>query len=114
MMIGFGAIEFIVTPDTTYIVAGAGEPLRRVFTDGREWPTDLSNFEATYAGYSIGKWIDEDGDGMYDVLEVEKRAGPSKVPARMTRPACRCTSTTNRSSRNAFFATRPTRESCTT
>src|SRR5262245_44483257 len=79
MMIGFGAIEFIVTPDTTYIVAGAGEPLRRVFTDGREWPTDLSNFEATYAGYSIGKWIDEDGDGTYDVLEVETR-GPFKGP----------------------------------
>ena len=24
-------------------------------------------------GYSIGKWIDEDGDGKYDVLEVETR-----------------------------------------
>jgi hypothetical protein len=24
-------------------------------------------------GYSIGKWIDEDGDGRYDVLEVETR-----------------------------------------
>src|SRR5262249_51635157 len=23
--------------------------------------------------YSIGKWIDEDGDGKYDVLEVETR-----------------------------------------
>jgi hypothetical protein len=25
------------------------------------------------AGYSIGKWIDEDGDGIFDVLEVETR-----------------------------------------
>jgi hypothetical protein len=25
------------------------------------------------AGYSIGKWVDEDGDGKYDVLEVETR-----------------------------------------
>ena len=24
-------------------------------------------------GYSIGKWIDEDGDGRYDVFEVETR-----------------------------------------
>src|SRR5207249_1973286 len=30
-------------------------------------------YEATFAGYSIGKWIDEDGDGRYDVLEVETR-----------------------------------------
>jgi len=24
-------------------------------------------------GYSIGKWIDEDGDGRYDALEIETR-----------------------------------------
>jgi hypothetical protein len=29
--------------------------------------------EPTYVGYSIGRWIDEDGDGNYDVLEVETR-----------------------------------------
>ena len=27
----------------------------------------------TFTGYSIGKWIDEDGDGRYDVLEAETR-----------------------------------------
>jgi hypothetical protein len=27
----------------------------------------------TFAGYSIGKWVDEDGDGKYDVLEIETR-----------------------------------------
>jgi hypothetical protein len=43
---------------------------------GLHWPTDL---EPTYAGYSIGRWIDEDGDGVYDVLEVETR-GPFKGP----------------------------------
>ena len=47
-----------------------------VFTDGRDWPTDV---EPAYAGYSIGRWIDEDGDGRYDVLEVETR-GPFKGP----------------------------------
>jgi hypothetical protein len=43
---------------------------RRIFTDGRDWPEDA---EPTYAGYSLGKWIDEDGDGSYDVLEIETR-----------------------------------------
>jgi hypothetical protein len=43
---------------------------RRIFTDGRDWPEVI---EPSYAGYSIGKWIDTDGDGRYDVLEVETR-----------------------------------------
>jgi len=60
--------EYVITPETTYIVTGA--ELRRIFTDGRDWPT---NAEPTYQGFSIGKWIDEDGDGRYDVLEVETR-----------------------------------------
>jgi hypothetical protein len=34
----------------------------------------LCLLEPTYAGYSIGKWIDTDGDGRYDTLEVETRA----------------------------------------
>src|SRR5215475_5910942 len=79
MTIAFGAMEYIVTPETTYIAPGGGEPLRRIFTDGRDWPADLANYEPTYAGYSIGKWIDEDGDGIFDVLEVETR-GPFKGP----------------------------------
>jgi hypothetical protein len=66
--------EYIVTPDTTYI--SVNTDLRRIFTDGRPWPTDL---EPTYQGYSIGRWIDEDGDGVYDVLEVETR-GPFRGP----------------------------------
>ena len=78
MTIAFGAMEYIVTPETTYIAAGGGEPLRRIFTDGRDWPVDLDP-TPTYAGYSIGRWIDEDGDGIYDVLEVETR-GPFKGP----------------------------------
>jgi hypothetical protein len=78
MTIAFGAMEFIVTPETTYIAPGGGEPLRRIYTDGRDWPTDPDP-APTYAGYSIGRWIDEDGDGAYDVLEVETR-GPFKGP----------------------------------
>jgi hypothetical protein len=59
-----------------YILIGENDHYRRIFTDGRDWPTDI---EPTYQGYSIGKWIDEDGDGVFDVLEVETR-GPFKGP----------------------------------
>src|SRR5258706_2945330 len=78
MTIAFGAMEFIVTSETTYIAPGGGEPLRRIYTDGRDWPTDLDP-APTYAGFSMGRWIDEDGDSVYDVLEVETR-GPFKGP----------------------------------
>jgi hypothetical protein len=50
--------------------------MRRVFTDGRDFPDDI---EADYVGYSIGRWIDEGGTGAYNVLEVETR-GPFKGP----------------------------------
>jgi hypothetical protein len=74
MTIAFQPLEFVVTRATTYILIGGSEHFRRIFTDGRPWPTEI---EPTYAGYSIGHWIDEDGDGVYDVLEVETR-GPFK------------------------------------
>jgi hypothetical protein len=53
---------------------------RRIFTDGRDWPKEI---EPSYQGYSIGRWIDEDGDGRYDVLEVETRGfkGPRAYDA---------------------------------
>jgi len=72
MMSEGGPHEFIITPETTYLAVG--NDLRRVFTDGRPWPTDL---QPTFQGFSMGRWIDEDGDGVYDVLEVETR-GPFK------------------------------------
>jgi hypothetical protein len=79
-MIAFRPLEFIVTPQTTYVLIGGSEHYRRIFTDGREWPKDI---EPTYAGYSIGKWIDTDGDGTYDTLEVETRGfkGPRTYDA---------------------------------
>ena len=35
--------------------------------------TQEGEYELTYAGYSIGKWVDENGDGRYDALEIETR-----------------------------------------
>ena len=63
-------MEVIVMPDTTYIMLSYMSEFRRIFTDGRKWPEDI---EPAYAGYSIGKWEDSDGDGRYDTLVVETR-----------------------------------------
>jgi len=76
MMVAFFPIEFVIVPDTTYILIGEQNHYRRIFTDGRDWPKEI---EPTYQGYSIGRWIDEDGDGRYDVLEVEN-ARPLQGP----------------------------------
>jgi hypothetical protein len=70
MMMAFGPLEFVVTPETTYVLIGWHDHYRRIFTDGRDWPREI---EPTFSGYSIGRWIDTDGDGRYDVLEVETR-----------------------------------------
>jgi len=62
-------IEFIITPKTTYVWFNNGGG-RRIYTDGRAWP---ENEEPAFNGYSIGKWLDTDGDGRYETLEVETR-----------------------------------------
>jgi hypothetical protein len=71
-MMGFyGPAEIIVTPETTYVLINHNDDMyRRIFTDGRPWP---EHAEPSFAGYSIGQWVDTDGDGTYDVLEVETR-----------------------------------------
>ncbi len=70
MMIAFRPLEFVITPRTTYVLIADYDALRRIYTDGRDWPPEI---EPTLQGYSIGKWVDEDGDGKFDVLEVETR-----------------------------------------
>jgi hypothetical protein len=70
MMNVYGTMEILVMPDTTYILMSAFNDTRRIYTDGREWPADL---QPSYAGYSIGRWIDTQGTGRFDVLEIETR-----------------------------------------
>ncbi|HMA69947.1 MAG TPA: hypothetical protein VKP67_00420 [Xanthobacteraceae bacterium] len=62
-------IEFVILPYITYVNFHPFLP-RRIYTDGREWPTEI---EPSFAGYSIGNWLDTDGDGRFDTLEVETR-----------------------------------------
>jgi hypothetical protein len=69
MMIGIYPIEFIVTPKVTYVLTDYTTH-RRIYTDNRSWPKEVP---PSFNGYSIGKWVDEDGDGRYDLLEVETR-----------------------------------------
>jgi hypothetical protein len=68
-MAGNQGLEIVVTPKATHVLFVHQMP-RRIHTDGRAWPPDV---EPTYMGYSIGQWLDEDGDGKFDVLEVETR-----------------------------------------
>jgi len=71
MMSLYDPAEIIVMPEVTWIlISHNDDSYRRIYTDGRPWPEDA---EPTFAGYSIGKWVDEDGDGKYDALEVETR-----------------------------------------
>jgi hypothetical protein len=71
IMVPYGDMEIVVTPETTHFLIEHIHDSRRIFTDGRDWPKDF--IDPTFQGYSIGKWYDTDGDGRYDTLEAETR-----------------------------------------
>src|SRR5215831_15073774 len=60
-------MEIVILPKTTYIMIEYLSMLRRIYTDGRDWPKSQ---EPSFMGYSIGKWVDEGGTGQYDLLDV--------------------------------------------
>jgi hypothetical protein len=71
MMTLYRPMEIVVLPETTYILIDhVMDSHRRIYTDGRDWPETV---EPSFMGYSIGKWIDEKGDGKFTLLEVETR-----------------------------------------
>ena len=102
--------EFVVTQDTTYILGGVDIlDNRRIFTDGRDWRDCARGRQSDVSGYSIGQWIDQDGDGRYDVLEVDTPR-PFKGPrAYDCLPGCLCISTISRRSRSGSISTRTIR-----
>jgi hypothetical protein len=70
-MSGVSPMEFIISPKITHILFELMSiTTRRIYTDGRAWP---KNIEPAFAGYSIGNWIDSQGSGRYDTLEIETR-----------------------------------------
>jgi hypothetical protein len=82
IMLAYAPMEVVVTPDTTYILMEHIHDNRRIHTDGRSFPDTMED-DPQFAGYSIGRWVDEDGDGRYDVLLVETRGlkGPRTYDA---------------------------------
>jgi len=73
VMLAYGPIELVVTADITYILFERDHDFNRhIYTDGRNFPTNMAA-EPRFLGYSIGKWLDTDGDGRYDTLAVETR-----------------------------------------
>jgi hypothetical protein len=70
-MINYEGMEFVVAPNATYLLLlEPMDQIRRIYTDGRNWPEKPI---PSFLGYSIGQWVDEDGDGRYDALLIETR-----------------------------------------
>ncbi|HEY7298524.1 MAG TPA: hypothetical protein VH684_11360 [Xanthobacteraceae bacterium] len=69
-MLVYETMEIVIKPAETYMLFSFVDPLRRIYTDGRDWPTSL---DPTWMGYSIGRWESTSGDGKYDTLVVETR-----------------------------------------
>jgi hypothetical protein len=71
MMTAYEPLEIVILPKVTFIMIDhIHESHRRIHTDGRDWPKEV---EPRYAGYTIGRWVDTDGDGKLDTLEAETR-----------------------------------------
>ena len=82
-MVVYSPMEIVITPGTTYMLIDHIHDDRRIYTDGRDWPAE--GMEPSFSGYSIGKWVDEEGTGKYNVLEVETRfiKGPRTLDGRL-------------------------------
>jgi hypothetical protein len=80
LMTAYEPIEIVIAPKLVYMLAESMSPIRRIFTDGRDWP---KNPDPAFVGYSIGTWIDSANTGTYDTLEVETRymKGPRLMEA---------------------------------
>jgi hypothetical protein len=80
VMIAYEPLELIITPEVTYIRFDQLGENRRIFTDGRAWPNEIT---PSFEGYSIGRWVDQDADGRFGALEVETRGlkGPRALDA---------------------------------
>lgn len=64
------AMEIVIKPTVTYMLLESTSPIRRIYTDGRDWPAQSN---PQFSGYSIGRWLDSAGQGTFDTLEVETR-----------------------------------------
>jgi len=72
-------MEILIQPGLTFFIF-QNAFARRIHTDGALMP---AGEPPSYQGYSTGKWVDEDRDGRFDVLEIETRnfKGPRALEA---------------------------------
>jgi len=96
-------MEIVITPGTTYILMEYLSMLRRIYTDGRSFPTDE---DPSWMGYSIGKWIDESAPAASTCSQSRPQ---SQEPAHVRSSGCCCTGTARPSSMSGSISTRPTR-----
>jgi hypothetical protein len=80
IMTVYDPMEIVITPETVHVFIEHVHDNRRIYTDGRDWPKAI---EPSFAGYSIGRWIDSKEAGRYDQLAVETRGfkGPRAFDA---------------------------------
>jgi hypothetical protein len=78
IMVAYDPLEILVTGEVTYIRSDHLPEMRRIYTDGRDWPQKIP---ANFAGYSIGRWTGESADGRFEALEAESRGmrGPREL-----------------------------------
>jgi hypothetical protein len=69
-MLVYETMEIVIKPSATYMLFSFVDPLRRIYTDGRDFPAPL---DPTWMGYSIGHWESAGADGKYDTLVIETR-----------------------------------------
>jgi hypothetical protein len=72
VMMMYEPMEIVIKPKVTYMLIESMSPIRRIYTDGRQFPNPEES-DAAFVGYSVGKWLDTDNDGTYDTLEIETR-----------------------------------------
>ena len=72
-------MEILIQPGLTFFIF-QNAFARRIHTDGALMP---AGEPPSYQGYSTGKWVDEDHDGRFDVLEIETHnfKGPRALDA---------------------------------
>ena len=100
---GYGEMEFIITPDTTYILVDHILDDRRIFTDGRDWPKEWSRPSSAIRS--------ENGSIPRTPATMtcsRSKPAASRARARSMRAAFRCTRTTRPSFRNGSISTPPT------
>src|SRR3984893_12322511 len=54
LMILYEPMEIIIKPNATYMLVESMSPIRRIYTDGRDWPKEK---DSSFTGYSIGQWL---------------------------------------------------------